>query len=422
MSPAMSVFFKITALTGMLVGLPLLGVYAAGHPVMKYLEFPPETRFVQHEPFAWWAFVAMALAIALVAVPMSVWILKSCPRSDKRSVPPLRFGFPWWGWSGVAAGSVSWVAAWTRLSLLADYQAHSFVPLWLSYIVVINALTYRRTGHCMLIDRPILFLCLFPTSSAFWWYFEYLNRFVQNWDYVGVQYGPWEYFRLATLSFSTVLPAVLGTKEWILSHEWMPRDVVPPGVHSPSQTGRIPSCGRDGSPIRSGDLLLPRRRYLVPRIHKWFPETLKEVGPQTNAPLRIIPWCVLIASGIGLALIGVLPNYLFPLMWVSPLLIIVSLQAMLGERHIVSHIAEGEWAPSVSAALAALLCGWFWEMWNYFSLAKWEYSIPFVDRFHLFEMPILGYAGYLPFGLECLVIGLMVEKLVSGNHREATTS
>jgi hypothetical protein len=40
-------------------------------------------------------------------------------------------------------------------------------------------------------------------------------------------------------------------------------------------------------------------------------------------------------------------------------------------------------------------------MWNFYSLAKWKYSIPFVERFHLFEMPILGYAGYLPFGLEC---------------------
>jgi hypothetical protein len=42
-------------------------------------------------------------------------------------------------------------------------------------------------------------------------------------------------------------------------------------------------------------------------------------------------------------------------------------------------------------------------MWNVNSAAKWVYSIPFVDRFHLFEMPLLGYAGYVPFGLECVV-------------------
>jgi hypothetical protein len=50
-------------------------------------------------------------------------------------------------------------------------------------------------------------------------------------------------------------------------------------------------------------------------------------------------------------------------------------------------------------------------MWNYFSLAKWEYSVPLVHRFLIFEMPVLGYGGYLPFGLECFVISAMLEKL-----------
>ena len=50
-------------------------------------------------------------------------------------------------------------------------------------------------------------------------------------------------------------------------------------------------------------------------------------------------------------------------------------------------------------------------MWNYVSLAKWAYSIFCVDRFKLFEMPLPGYAGYLPFGLECL---LTLEMAVPG--------
>jgi hypothetical protein len=56
------------------------------------------------------------------------------------------------------------------------------------------------------------------------------------------------------------------------------------------------------------------------------------------------------------------------------------------------------------AAVAALVCGWWWEMWNSKSLAHWEYAIPSVHRFQLFAMPLLGYAGYLPFGLECLAV------------------
>lgn len=59
-------------------------------------------------------------------------------------------------------------------------------------------------------------------------------------------------------------------------------------------------------------------------------------------------------------------------------------------------------------------------MWNYFSaehLANgeiltynpgfWMYSVPYVNDFHLFEMPILGFFGYLPFGLYCWIAWLV---------------
>ena len=37
---------------------------------------------------------------------------------------------------------------------------------------------------------------LFLVSACFWWYFEYLNRFVQNWYYVDVDnLSRLQYFR-----------------------------------------------------------------------------------------------------------------------------------------------------------------------------------------------------------------------------------
>ena len=115
-------------------------------------------------------------------------------------------------------------------------------------------------------------------------------------------------------------------------------------------------------------------------------------------------------SGAGLAGIGVWPDSLFSLLWISPLIIIISLQVLMGEGHVLSDMPHGNWRLIISSAAAALFCGAFWEMWNYYSLARWEYSISFVDRFKIFEMPILGYAGYLPFGLECAVIGQLLEQ------------
>ena len=71
-------------------------------------------------------------------------------------------------------------------------------------------------------------------------------------------------------------------------------------------------------------------------------------------------------------------------------------------------------------ALAALLCGFFWEMWNFHSLAKWIYQVPYVQRYPIFEMPLLGYAGYLPFGLECALLGMIVDEAM--RKREKTPS
>jgi hypothetical protein len=51
-------------------------------------------------------------------------------------------------------------------------------------------------------------------------------------------------------------------------------------------------------------------------------------------------------------------------------------------------------------------------MWNSNSLNRWEYEIPYVHKFTIFEMPLLGYAGYIPFGLECVVVSDFVLRLL----------
>ncbi len=346
----------------MLLGLPILGVALAGLPVTQYLEFPPKTRYVAHAPFSWAVFFAYALIILGVVTPLATAGLRALKRARPAS-PPAKRAFPWWGWFGLCLGLVSWGLAWTRFSWFAAFQVHTFTPLWISYILVINALTWRRTGRCMMTHQTMFFLALFPFSAAFWWFFEYLNRFVQNWYYTGTQFGPWKYFWCATLPFSTVLPAVLGTREWILSFP------------------RFQAAFRDF-------ISVPVSRF------------------------RLLGWPLLLLAGGSLAGIGVWPDYLFSLLWVSPLVIIVSLQMIRKEPHFFLDLETGDWRGFISAALAALMCGLFWETWNYYSLAKWEYNIPFVHKFLIFEMPALGYAGYLPFGLECAVIGAMIRAVV----------
>ena len=354
---------KFLILAVMLLGLPLLSVLAAGYPIGRYLEFPPQTRYVAYAPFSWPAFVVFALSILAVVLPLAVMGFQSYKKPPAPTTRSISRPFPWWGWLGVINGLVSWTLAWTRFSWFTSYQPHTFSLLWFSYIIVVNAICQARIGHCLMTNRTGFFLLLFPVSAAFWWFFEYLNRFAQNWFYVGVDFDPWAYFWYATLPFSTVLPAVLSTRQWFLSLNWIRQAY---GSVKP--------------------LAFPR--------------------PYQAAVL------VLALSAAGLTGIGIWPNYFFPVLWISPLLIITCLQTLMRESHIFSQIAEGDWSGVVSAALAATVCGGFWEMWNFCSLAKWEYSIPLVHRFQIFEMPLLGYAGYLPFGLECAVIGGMFGQLL----------
>ena len=352
---------KLAILAIMLLGMPLLGVFLAGMPVSKFLDFPPKTRYVQHAAFSWTAFALYAASILACITPLIIRGVR-IPSKPKNRLSQGR-PFPWWGWLGLLTGAVSWVLAWSRFSWFAAFQPHTFSPLWFSLIIVINALCYRQSGASLMTQRPGFFLLLFPTSAAFWWFFEYLNRFVQNWFYVGPEFSSLEYFWYATLPFSTVLPAVLSTRQWLL-------------------------CGH------------------------WIPDRYTNLKPFAFVKSRRVAAASLFLAAAGLTAIGVWPNIFFPLLWISPLLIIVSLQTLMNEQTILDQMCSGDWSVAIASILAALICGLFWEMWNYFSLARWEYSIPFVHRFLIFEMPILGYAGYLPFGLECTVVGEVLDPLI----------
>ena len=66
----------------------------------------------------------------------------------------------------------------------------------------------------------------------------------------------------------------------------------------------------------------------------------------------------------------------------------------------IEQASRGDWRTIVALALASLVCGFFWEMWNIRALPKWYYTIPFFDFAKIFEMPLLGYGGYIPFAWE----------------------
>lgn len=272
-----------------LLGLPLLGVAIADKPIDAYLEFPPLTHFVEHAPFSWIGFALMSACIAACVLPFIVTIRRSPLHAHV--IPHATF--PIWGMAGIVLTLVAWVIAWTRLPWLAPVQAYTFIPLWLGYIVTVNAVSMRVSGRSPLTHETRVYLLLFPVSALFWWFFEYLNRFVQNWYYVGIDtFAPLEYALWASLAFSTVLPAVYAT-------------------HS-----LLTAC---------------------PRLY---------AGLDRVWCLRLPPRCVspaLLLAAAGLLAIGIWPNWTYPMLWLAPFAIIVLSQILLGQSTILTPIERGDW-------------------------------------------------------------------------------
>jgi hypothetical protein len=335
---------------------PLLGAAAGGAPIAPYLAFPPRTVAAPQAPVSWPWFALMSLPAMAGLGLIVVAVARARPQTDV--VRPRR-AFPLWGWLGVLAMAAGWFAAWSEATP-AEWRRQAFTPLWLGYVLVMNALVHRRTGRPLLTDRPLWFAALFPASAAFWWLFEYLNQFVRNWHYLGIKSsGDWDYFLQGTLPFSTVLPAIASTWLWLRT---FPR--------------------------------LEGMRLPAVRLHP------------------AAAWLAIAAGVLGLAAIGPWPQAFFPMLWLGPFLLLCGLQQILTGTNLLAPLASGDWRPLLQPALAALACGLLWEFWNYWSLAKWQYSIPHVQRLHVFEMPLLGYAGYLPFGVTCALVMDALARLV----------
>jgi hypothetical protein len=260
----------------------------------------------------------------------------------------------WLGWSLII---IFWPLNW----LLPGIRTHwIFFPLWLGYCLTVDALVFRRKGHSLLTRNPKAYVIMFLISAPAWWLFEVFNWRVQNWFYTGRQFfTDLEYFALSSFSFATVMPAVFGTAELLSTAKWLGR-------------------------IKRGPRIVPSRATLL---------------------LFFAAGCLM------LVLLLRWPLYFFPFLWLSLFFIFEPLNVWLGNRSLAQYSAVGDWRPMVALWLGGLICGFFWEMWNFYAHPKWIYQIPFFDFIHIFEMPLLGYVGYLPFALELFALYHLVTGL-----------
>jgi hypothetical protein len=259
--------------------------------------------------------------------------------------------------------STFWALNWHLPGLRTHW---AFFPLWVGYCLTVDALVYSRKGSSILSRCPRGWLALFVMSVPGWWVFEILNARTQNWFYPGAEhFTNVEYFLLTSLSFSTVMPAVLSTAELAGTFGW------------------------------------------IRRLPRW-----KRIRPTRRTTL--------IFFVLGVLMLGLLlawPLYFFPFMWVSLYFLTEPVNVWLGKESLLDRTAEGDWRPVAALAVGCLICGVFWEMWNYYSYPKWTYRVPFVGFWRIFEMPLLGYGGYVGFSLEVYALYHLLKGSFIGSQR-----
>ncbi len=254
--------------------------------------------------------------------------------------------FPPYGWLGILLVIAFWVLNWS----LGGLRTHwGFFPLWLGYILTVDAIVFYFRGDSLLGRNTKQFIGLFLISAPFWWLFEFIDEYTRYWIYLGRdQFTDLQYLIFATISFSTVIPAVMSTSELIGSFRWIKN-------------------------LKRG----------------W------KVGGSENLRIGLF-----IAGLLMFTVIFWKPYYSPAFVWMSVFFIIAPVNYHLGNKSLLYFTKSGDWRPIVALTLGSLMCGFFWEMWNYYSYPKWIYNVPIVDFWHIFEMPLIGYLGYIPFAFD----------------------
>jgi hypothetical protein len=277
--------------------------------------------------------------------------------STIQSAARTRERTPSWLWFGVVLIAAWWSISWLALRPLSEY---SFFPLWLGYILTVDGLLVRRSGTSPIARAGWNVIWLFLLSAPFWWLFEAINLRIDNWQYHHPRpYSDLAYAFWSSVAFSTVIPAVLVTAELVRSF----------GIRSP----------------------------------RWLPAW---------NPGRASLLAIAAVAGVSFVLLLLFPRVFFPLTWLSLFFMFDPIGRLLGARTLSSYVAEGDWSPVVNLALAGLICGWFWEMWNFYAMPKWTYAVPHADWLHVWEMPLLGYGGYIPFAFEVYAIYALAVRLL----------
>lgn len=297
----------------------------------------------------------LPVGMALIGVTVGFLSLRYFSRAKAGGFRPS-------GWAGLAMLVLLEILLGFRVYWVAVY----FTPLcWTAYTLLADAAVCSLKGSSRLFDSPREFFLLALSSIPLWLIFEVYNLRMQNWTYVGLPANPaLRYFGYAW-SFATIWPAIFETADL------------------------LQAMGLFSWPIRP---------------HAPFSRAYRTSLMVMGFLFLTVP--VLMQAEIG--------QFLFAFVWVGFVLLLDPLNYACGGHSLLRDWENGRSSLFWNLMAGGLVCGVFWEFWNYWAAARWLYIFPILQGWKIFEMPLPGFLGFAPFAVECFVMFESVKLLAGG--------
>ena len=255
--------------------------------------------------------------------------------------------FPFYGYVGLLIIALGEVLLFLRFFVIPVY----FTPLeWSGYILFLDGLNWKFRSASLIRSRTREFILMLPWSVICWLVFELYNVYMQNWTYIGLPQNIVARLIGYAWSFATIFPAILET----------------------------------------ADLLEPLFGRFTMRPKKI-----------SRSILYVIIWSGFLFLTVPLFFPESTAKYLMAFIWVGFAFLLEPVNYLLDGRSLFRFFEAGELKQVLSLLLSGLVCGFLWEFWNYWADAKWIYKLPFSwSGPRIFEMPLLGFLGFIPFAVE----------------------
>jgi len=269
-------------------------------------------------------------------------------------------------WLGLAIMLVSEAAT---LAKIEPFWSWNTPIAWTGFILFADAIVWRARGQSWIRSAPRELLALALVSIPLWLVFEGYNLRLRNWHYTGLPEDPLLRAFGYAWSFATIWPAIFEGADLV-------------AVMRARWAGK---AGRVGRPYPA-----PPAPPAVPAFASVAIGTLMLASPFLVSPA--------------------LARYLAAPVWLGFIFLLDPINARLGGESLWADWRAGRRDRLINLILSGFLCGVLWELWNYWSRAKWHYTVPIMEHLKIFEMPVPGYLGFPAFALECFTMYVLVRR------------